>query len=146
MGAFSISSGMRNFNIRVYGLWLQDGKVLVCKESVLGKEILKFPGGGLEYGEGTIDCLKREWMEELNVETQVLEHFYTTDYFQPSAFDNTQIISIYYTIRPTAALEIPVFNGRETCYFQAIDETLTAEMSLPIDKKVAAMLSQTLKQ
>ncbi len=59
----------------------------------------KFPGGGLEYGEGTIGCLKREFREELNIEIQVESHFYTTDYFQKAQFfENTQLISIYYLI------------------------------------------------
>jgi 8-oxo-dGTP diphosphatase len=58
----------------------------------------KFPGGGLEIGEGTVDCLKRELMEELRAEIEVNEHIYTTDFFQPSAFDaNTQVLSIYYS-------------------------------------------------
>ncbi|KAA5537154.1 NUDIX domain-containing protein [Taibaiella lutea] len=131
---------MKNFNIRVYGLWLEDKKVLVCKENIRGKEIVKFPGGGLEFGEGTTDCLKREWMEELNAEIEISAHFYTTDFFQPSAFDNSQVISIYYTICPTHTFSIPVFNGREHFYFREIDDTLMSEISLPIDKIVAGML------
>ena len=131
---------MKNFNVRVYGILLDNNSVLVCKEQVGGKEILKFPGGGLEFGEGTIDCLKREWMEELNTEIEVLDHFYTTDFFQPSAFDNSQVISIYYTIRPTQAFSIPVFNGREQFYFREIDHMFVSEVSLPIDKIVAGMI------
>lgn len=131
---------MRNFNVRVYGILSENNKILVCKEKVAGIEILKFPGGGLEFGEGTKDCLKREWMEELNTEIEILEHFYTTDFFQPSAFDNSQVISIYYTIRPTQTFSIPVFNGREHFYFKEIDRMFASEMSLPIDKIVAGMI------
>jgi len=134
---------MKDFNIRVYGLWVEHNEVLVCKENVFGKEILKFPGGGLEFGEGTVDCLKREWKEELDVEIEVLRHFYTTDYFQPSAFDKSQIISIYYTIRPTHTFNLPVFNGREQFYFTKIDNLFVSEVSLPIDKIVAGMLFDT---
>lgn len=46
------------FTIRVYGLWLHNNSVLLSNESVKGVQVIKFPGGGLEFGEGTIDCLK----------------------------------------------------------------------------------------
>lgn len=131
---------MKNFNVRVYGILLESNKVLVCKEEVKGIEILKFPGGGLEFGEGTKDCLKREWMEELNTEIEISEHFYTTDFFQPSAFDTSQVISIYYIVHPTQTLSVPVFNGREHFYFKEVNNMLASDMSLPIDKIVAGMV------
>ena len=58
----------------------------------------KFPGGGLEFGEGTIDGLKREFREECNgQEIQNIRHFYTTDFYQKALFfENKQLISIYY--------------------------------------------------
>jgi 8-oxo-dGTP pyrophosphatase MutT (NUDIX family) len=130
------------FNIRVYGLWLQDGQVLVSEERIKGKIFFKFPGGGLELGEGTIDCLKREWMEELGLETEVLQHFYTTGFFQPSAFDDSQVISIYYLVQP-ALPEGYVFpeNGTERFLFMPVDDLLESRVSLPIDKIVAGMLA-----
>ncbi len=131
---------MKRFNIRVYGLWIENGHVLICKETVRNQEILKFPGGGMEFEEGTIDCLKREWMEELNCEIEVIQHFYTTDFYQPSAFDDSQVISIYYEIRPIQAPELPVYNGREHFYHRLIDASLLSDISLPIDKVVTKML------
>lgn len=85
--------------IRVYGIAMHEEHILLCDEFWFGTEMTKFPGGGLEYGEGTIDCLKRECMEELGQEVEVLEHFYTTDFFQPTRFlKDKQLISIYYRI------------------------------------------------
>ena len=88
----------KRFNIRVYGIWIQDNKILVNEEMIRGKQIIKFPGGGLDWGEGIKNCLVREWKEELNIDIEVLSHFYTTDFFQPSAYDNSQVISIYYFV------------------------------------------------
>ena len=87
---------MNLFNIRVYGLLINEQKqVLVSDELIRGMYITKFPGGGLEFGEGTRDCLQREFMEEMNLNVTIGDHLYTTDYFQMSAFNpEHQIISI----------------------------------------------------
>ena len=89
---------MFRFNIRVYGI-LRDSqnRVLVSDEFIRGDYFTKFPGGGLEFGEGTRDCLAREFMEETGLDVTIGEHIYTTDYFQISAFNKKdQIVSIYY--------------------------------------------------
>lgn len=139
---------MKKFNIRVYGLWLDEdsGSVLVSDELIAGKRILKFPGGGLEWGEGLSDALKREWEEELNISIRVLSHFYTTDFFQPSAFDDSQVISIYYLVEPLDKILLPYTNDREHFYFMPIDDSyFEGKISLPIDKIVAAMLTRRQK-
>ena len=92
---------MFRFNVRVYGVLINEKKqLLVSDELIRGGYYTKFPGGGLEYGEGTRDCLKREFVEELNLNIEVGEHLYTTDFFQESAFHpGHQIISIYYLVK-----------------------------------------------
>ncbi len=91
----------KRFNIRVYGILINDqDQLLVSDEVIKGIKFTKFPGGGLEWGEGTMECLKREFVEELNQPIDVVEHFYTTDYFQQSAFrEQDQLMSIYYRVR-----------------------------------------------
>ena len=84
--------------VRVYGILMNEKKqVLVSDEYIRGEYYTKFPGGGLEIGEGTRDCLKREFIEEMNLKVSIGDHLYTTDFFQISAFNNAhQILSIYY--------------------------------------------------
>jgi 8-oxo-dGTP diphosphatase len=140
------------FNIRVYGLWLNDqDQILVSDERLGDFKFTKFPGGGLEYGEGTKECLKREWKEELNLNIEVGDHFYTTDFFQSSAFHtDTQIVSIYYLVKPIDPPKFEVqtikhnfsLQGHEEVLFRWInlkdlhDETV----DLPIDKVVVNKL------
>ena len=90
------------FNIRVYGILItEDKQILVSDEFIKGNYYTKFPGGGLEFGEGTRDCLAREFMEEMNLKVRVGEHLYTTDFFQMSAFNTEhQMVSIYYQVHP----------------------------------------------
>jgi 8-oxo-dGTP diphosphatase len=147
------------FNIRVYGIVINEQKqVLVSDEYIRGDYITKFPGGGLEFGEGTRDCLKREFMEEMTLNVRVGDHLYTTDYFQMSAFNpEHQIISIYYYAHPLEAIKVPLrtkpfdfdeqqlavyAEKKETETFRFInwDEFSEASVTLPIDKVVAKML------
>lgn len=86
-------------NVRVYALCIKDNKILALHEEYAGDFLLKLPGGGLEFGESTIDCLKREFQEELNVEIRVIDHFYTQDDFLVSRFrDNEQLLTVYYLV------------------------------------------------
>ncbi len=129
------------FNVRVYGIWLHDSNVLVNEELIHGRKVIKFPGGGLELGEGIADGLMREWREELNLDIQILQHYYTTDFFQRSAFDDSQVISIYYLVRgndPLAAITNTEVNERT--YWMPLSHITTDTFTLPIDKIVGSML------
>lgn len=86
-------------NVRVYACAVKNNKVLSLFEEYAGEQLVKFPGGGLEFGEGLIDCLHREFDEELNVKIRVLEHFYTQEDFLVSRFrENEQLLTIYYLV------------------------------------------------
>jgi ADP-ribose pyrophosphatase YjhB (NUDIX family) len=133
---------MKRFNLRVYGLFINDQQeALVSEEIIHGTRIIKFPGGGLEFGEGLTEGLKREWKEELEADIDVIAHYYTTDFFQPSAWDDSQVISIYYLVKPLGNLEFPYYNNKERFYFLPL-KALSHKMDLPIDKVVAVMLEK----
>lgn len=96
---------MNTFTIRVYGVLVnKDLEVLVSDEREGGLEFTKFPGGGLEYGEGLLDGLKREFLEECGARIEILRHIYTTDFFVQSVFNNKQVIGVYYHVRPVSPL------------------------------------------
>lgn len=149
------------FNLRVYGILINEKKqVLVSDELIRGKYYTKFPGGGLEFGEGTRDCLKREFAEEMNLNVQVEDHLYTTDFFQMSAFNpDHQIISIYYYVNALEAITAPLRdkefdfdedqiaiyrerNEIETFRFIDWDNFSGDSVSLPIDKIVADLVKE----
>jgi ADP-ribose pyrophosphatase YjhB (NUDIX family) len=147
------------FNIRVYGILISENReILVSDEFIRGNYYTKFPGGGLEFGEGTRDCLRREFMEEMNLRVEIGEHIYTTDFFQLSAFNPShQIISIYYQAHALEPISVPlrdkpfVFDDKQMEVYRATGETETFRMipwdafspesvSLPIDKVVAGLI------
>lgn len=130
------------FNVRVYGIWIKEDQLLVNEELIKGKRVIKFPGGGLELGEGTIDGLKREWKEELDLDIDVLDHFYTTDFFQQSAFDDTQVISIYYFVRADDHAVIENLVPGEMTYWLPVRSVTADTFTLPIDQVIGGMLRQ----
>ena len=149
------------FNLRVYGILVNDQQqVLVADEYIRGQYYTKFPGGGLEFGEGTRDCLKREFKEEMNLEVSIGDHIYTTDFFQLSAFNPShQIISIYYFAQALEPIKAPLrtklfdFDERELKMYNDTGETETFRfinwndfsddsVTLPIDKLVCRMLKE----
>ncbi len=131
------------FNIRVYGILLHKGKILINEELIREKLITKFPGGGLHYGEGIADCLKREWKEELDLDINILSHCYTTDFFQASAYDNSQVISIYYWVSSDKIPEVLINHiPNERTFWMDIKDVSKDTFTLPIDKIVGGMLKQ----
>jgi ADP-ribose pyrophosphatase YjhB (NUDIX family) len=150
------------FNVRVYGIFINDQQqILLSDEIIRGKFYTKFPGGGLEKGEGTRQCLIREFKEEMNAEIEVEDHFYTTDFYQQSAFNaDDQIISIYYKVTLLSdisqRLKKPHYNNStsdsshsladsEIFRFLNLDELTTENVSLPIDKVVVSLLLKEFK-
>ena len=142
----------KRFNIRVYGLIVQEDKILLTDEYRLGMYMTKFPGGGLEFGEGTHDCLKRECLEELGQEVEIIAHFYTTDFYQPSLYlpDQYQMLSIYYRVRlvgePSFKISEKVNNflpvdGAQAFRWLPLRDIHPDMFTLPIDKVVAGLLA-----
>jgi len=146
---------MYPFNVRVYGILINDaGQVLISDEQEYGMRFTKFPGGGLEPGEGLIDGLKREFVEECNLNIDVISHFYTTDFYVKSAFNNSQVISIYYLVKNIDPINLNiktvVFDfDSEGDTLQAFRWVNLSDMHLedfifPTDKRVAELLIETI--
>ena len=112
----------------------------------------KFPGGGLEFGESTIDCLKRECIEEFGQEFIVIKHLYTTDFFITSAFNHKQqLISIYYQIEPKNSVQFKVSSflfdfekveGAQSFRWINIEEIEENTFTFQIDKEIGKRLKK----
>ena len=152
---------MSKFNVRVYGILLNEHKqVLVSDEYIRGEYYTKFPGGGLEFGEGTRECLQREFKEEMNLDVSIEDHIYTTDIFQMSAFTpEHQIIAIYYFAKALQPITVPIrtaafdFDEQQLQVYEQTKQIETfrfidwknftaAAITLPIDKIVTSLLRE----
>lgn len=146
----------KSFNVRVYGILVQEGKLLLSDEFIKGKEITKLPGGGLQFGEGLTDCVVREFKEELNLAIAVKNHFYTTDFFVTSAFHvNSQVISIYYVVKALEELKITTssrkfdfkkrIEGEQSFRWIDIDKISENDFTFVIDRRVGGMIYEQKK-
>lgn len=148
----SSETKIRHFNLRVYAIIVNnDLQVLLSDEFRMGMKMVKFPGGGLKFGEGTLDCIMRESMEEFGQEIRVIRHFYTTDFFQKALFyEDHQLISIYYLAefkeKPSFIISSSPFDfekmaeGSQSFRWVSLTDIDPSMMSFPVDKKVAGML------
>lgn len=150
---------MKQFIIRVYGLVISEKEeLLISDEFVLNTKMTKFPGGGLEFGEGLIDGLKREFEEECNrQQIKNIRHFYTTDFYQKALFyDDAQLISIYFLADLVQPLKFKIsdrafdfkIDAGETQSFRwkKIKDTKVDDFTFPIDKFVLNKLKATFNE
>jgi ADP-ribose pyrophosphatase YjhB (NUDIX family) len=145
---------INKFNIRVYGIIISEkNEILLTDEFVLDQKMTKFPGGGLQFGEGPIDCIKREALEEFGQEIEILEHFYTTDFFQLALFyTDMQLISIYYRVRFTESIRFKIsekpfdfeegLNGSISFRWKPIKLLNIEDLTFSIDRHVASLLKE----
>lgn len=145
------------FNVRVYGLLVNENRqLLISDELEYGMKFSKFPGGGLEYGEGLPDGLKREFMEECFFDVEIISHFYTTDFYLKSAFDDTQIISVYYLVKNINPINLSIKTvpfdfgkaGPDGIFqsFRWIDlnQLKIQDVTFPADQKAVELLLKTI--
>ncbi len=147
-----------HFTVRIYGIYINDkNQVLLSDEYMFGKYLSKFPGGGLEFNEGIHDCLKREWIEELDTKIEIKSHFYTNDFFIRSVFvPSAQVISIYYFVDILGKLNVNVSNkiydftevkeGSQSFRFADLNNLDLSQITLDTDKKVCELLVDRLKK
>lgn len=143
--------GERRFNIRAYGLLFKDQKVLLCDETMGDFAFTKFPGGGLEWGEGIEDCLMREFKEECSIDVTIDSHLYTTGFFQQSAFHpNDQLVSIYYRVQGETDFDIqPILTNTDKAVEHKIhfrwklwSDVIPADFTFPVDQYLINLLKK----
>src|SRR5690606_17264861 len=138
------TQNFKGFNIRVYALCIVNNEILTLKEPFAGNMVVKLPGGGLEFGEGTADCLKREFKEELNLEITVGNAFYIQeDFVESLAKDGKQLLTLYFyaTITDLNHLKIIDKNIQEVNW---IPLTANNPFTLPVDQVVFNKLQSEL--
>lgn len=130
------TTNFKGFNVRVYALCINNGKILTLKENFAGQNVTKLPGGGLEFGEGTVRCLKREFKEELNLEIEIQDCFYIQEDFVTSlAKDDKQLLMLYFMAEILDIQNLKLLD-EQILELKWIDLDGENPFSLPIDRIV----------
>lgn len=142
---------MKRFNIRTYAIILNNqNELLVSDEFRFGRAFTKFPGGGLEWGEGLANGLQREIWEEMGLNAEIGSLFYVNEFFQPSAFrSEDQLLSFYFNVSkidwgaiPATNHSVPLTEEGEKFRWIGISEVSETTFTFPIDKIVAEKLRE----
>lgn len=144
---------MSYFNVRVYGLLINNkNQLLLSDEKESGLKFTKFPGGGVELGEGIIHALEREFIEECFCEIRVLKHFYTTDFYVKSEFNDSQVLSIYYFVEEKTSLNVEIKTSpfdfdtdadpNQAFRWVTLDDLNEEMVTFMTDKKVVSLLKE----
>lgn len=143
-----------SFTIRVYGLLISQDQILLSRENIYGEIYTKFPGGGLEFGEGVVDCLKREIMEEAGIRIKDWELYHINEDYLASAFHHSkQVLSIYYriwsdeisqikTVDPEESAKLKVHSD-QVLYWAPLNSLNDEPIHLPVDQEVVRLLSRS---
>ncbi len=143
---------MNLFNLRVYALLVNEkNEILLSDEFEYGMFFTKFPGGGVELGEGILDALHRELKEELNLEVSNPTFFYFNEFYQQSGFNpKHQLVAFYYLIYcHSSAFEgqvytIPFHEEGEKQRWVALSELQENDLTFPVDRSAFLKLKENI--
>lgn len=87
---------MNEPRIRVSGILKKDNEILFVKHRKNKKEYYLLPGGGVDFGESFEAALKREFMEEVNIEIKVKDLVFVSEGIDPKG--EKHIISMVFLV------------------------------------------------
>jgi ADP-ribose pyrophosphatase YjhB (NUDIX family) len=85
----------RKFVIRCRAIILHEGKLLLVRHPK-DMSYAALPGGKLEWGEGVMECMKREIVEELGVEPELGRLLYVNTFVDS---ENSQSVEFFFEVK-----------------------------------------------
>jgi 8-oxo-dGTP diphosphatase len=93
---------VQKFRVALYGVLVENNKVLLATTRVPSGTIVNFPGGGLELGEAPLEAIPREFKEETGLDIEVKELLFCSQHFQQNPeYPTEQLMHIYYRVERT---------------------------------------------
>lgn len=92
-------SRVPKIRIRIAGLYIEDGRILLVKHRKNNLEYYLLPGGGQEPGESCTQALKREWLEELNLSIEIGSFLFMGESVPRPHLRRSQVMQITFEIK-----------------------------------------------
>lgn len=96
-----MNQGERHPRVRVGGIAIHEGRLLLVRHEKDGRTYWLLPGGGVEYGEGLTDALRREFQEEVDLDIEVGDLVMAVDSIAPGG--ERHVLNLCF--------EVPSFTG-----------------------------------
>ena len=107
-----MTTQVKRFRVAVYGVLIEQGKVLLATTRIPSGTVTNFPGGGLELGEAPINAVAREFTEETGLTVEIEELLFSSRGFHQNPDDpDEQLIHIFYKVRRRGGEFIPHGNN-----------------------------------
>ena len=112
MQDIDIKTNSNRFKLRVSGIFIRDGKVLVQKCKKIDGYC--FPGGHVELGEITKEAVLREIKEEIGIEVKIIDLFCVHENIYKTIDNNiAQEINYYYLLDSKEIIPFDEFETTE---------------------------------
>jgi ADP-ribose pyrophosphatase YjhB (NUDIX family) len=89
-----LEAALSHIRIRVAGLLVKDGQILLVRHEKNGKSYWLLPGGGVDFGETAEEALIREFKEEVGLDIQVGKLVFVHDSIPPDR--HRQVLNLYF--------------------------------------------------
>jgi 8-oxo-dGTP pyrophosphatase MutT (NUDIX family) len=136
---------LTKFRVAIYGVLVENGKVLLTETRVPSGVIVNFPGGGLELGEAPEEALAREFMEETRLHVEVGDLLFASRRFhQNPDYPTEQLMHLYYRVRRTGGTLLTTGNEDDVAgILWCSPNELPKERIQPVDTEFVAHSSFT---
>lgn len=100
---------LEKVEIRVAGILIHKGKILLAEHLRAGERYWIIPGGRLKFGETLKKALLREMKEETGLEVEIGKRMLINDFVERG--EGRQVLNIYFEVTPKEGLS----NWRKKC-------------------------------
>jgi len=93
---------LEKVEIRVAGILIHKGKILLAEHEKAGEKYWVIPGGRLKFGETLKKALLREMKEETGLDVEIGKRMLVNDFIEKG--EKRQVLNIYFEVTPKEGL------------------------------------------